>query len=119
MSDLLPGGFELVLDTPASTPPAQDDPDREQPASADVPAAPTLARPGSSFVPEHAEMREDRVVLYGTIQPQMQEFRYRIRAGSIGEFEIPPVHAESMYRQDVLARGSPGERMIVAPVDGE
>jgi alpha-2-macroglobulin len=119
VSDLLPGGFELVLDTPASASPARQDTDTEEPAGADVPVVPTLARPGSSFMPQHAEMREDRVVLYGTVQPQMQEFRYRIRAGSVGEFAIPPVHAESMYRQDVLARGGPGQRMIVLPADEE
>lgn len=119
VSDLLPGGFELVLDTPANASPARQDTDDEETAGADVPVVPTLARPGSSFLPQHAEMREDRVVLYGTIQPQMQEFRYRIRAGSVGEFEIPPVHAESMYRQDVLARGGPGQRMIVVAADEE
>lgn len=127
VSDLLPGGFELVLSPPAAAEDAARDADDAREESFDemddedaqgdeaAPRAASLALPGSSFRPEHAELREDRVVLYGTVVPDVREFRYRIRAGSVGEFAIPPVHAGSMYLQHVIARGGPAGRLTVTP----
>lgn len=69
------------------------------------PAAPTLALPGSTFVPRHVEPREDRVLLYGNVGSGMQEFRYKIRAGNAGRFAVPPVVAEAMYERGVFAQG--------------
>lgn len=115
VSDLLPGGFEIVLDPPAGDDGYSDGGGNQH--GQGVPRAANLALPGSSFSPGHTELREDRVVLYGTAAPQMREFRYRIRAGSVGEFAIPPVHAGSMDRQDVIARGGPAGRLVVTPKD--
>lgn len=130
ISDLLPGGFELVLDPRAAAEGearSADDAHEESFDGGDetgvnqegdaTPRTASLALPGTTFSPDHVDLREDRVVLYGTVAPQAREFRYRIRAGSVGEFAIPPVHAESMYRQDVLARGGPAGRLTVTPED--
>ncbi len=105
--DLLPGGFEVVMQSP----PPQGDTDCED--CSDEPAAPTLALPGSSFVPEHVEPREDRVLLYGNVGSGMQEYRYRIRAGNAGRFAVPPVYAEAMYERGVFAQGVGGNRVEV------
>jgi uncharacterized protein YfaS (alpha-2-macroglobulin family) len=105
--DLLPGGFEVVMQTP---PPANDT-DCED--CGDEPVAPTLALPGSSFVPEHVEPREDRVLLYGNVGSGMQEFKYKIRAGNAGKFAVPPVYAEAMYERGVYAQGAGGQPMEV------
>lgn len=130
ISDLLPGGFELVLTPPAPAEAAargadsardedfDDGRDEDAPTGEAQPQAASLALPGSTFPTDHTEPREDRVVLYGTVSPEAREFRYRIRAGSVGEFAIPPVHAESMYRQDVIARGGPAGRMVVTAAVG-
>ena len=100
--DLLPGGFETVMQTP----PPQGDTDCED--CGGEPAAPTLALAGSTFNPEHVEPREDRVLLYGNVGTGMQEYKYKIRAGNAGKFAVPPVYAEAMYERGVYAQGVGG-----------
>ena len=109
--DLLPGGFETVMQTPA-----QDSPDDEdQGDRGSEPAASTLALPGSTFVPEHVEPREDRVLLYGNVYGDVREYRYRIRAGNVGTFAVPPIRADAMYVRSVYAQGTSGETLTVRP----
>ena len=116
--DLLPGGFEAVLTAPAAAE-AQASASTEAEggaAEANQPAVPVLALPESTFYPVHQEIREDRVVLYGSLSRDMQEFRYRIRATATGTFQVPPAFAEHMYRSGVLARGGPaGTLTVTAP----
>lgn len=100
--DLLPGGFEVVMQSP----PVQGDTDCED--CGGEPVASTLALPGSSFTPEHVEPREDRVLLYGNVGTGMQEFKYTIRAGNAGKFTVAPVYAEAMYERGVYAQGAGG-----------
>ena len=97
--DLLPGGFEVVMQSP----PPQADTDCED--CGDEPVAPTLALPGSTYTPEHVEPREDRVLLYGNVGLGMHEYRYKISAGNAGRFAVPPVYAEAMYERGVFAQG--------------
>jgi alpha-2-macroglobulin len=104
--DLLPGGFETVMQLPPASGASDADADAQ-------PAAATLALPGTTFAPEHVEPREDRVLLYGNVGPSMQEYRYRIRAGNAGRFASPPVYAESMYERGVYAQGTPGTSIEV------
>lgn len=129
--DLLPGGFEPVLQQPeaalAIRKSASDEADYEecdgedcgdgegsaQPSNA--PPAPTLAMPGSSFQPRHVEQREDRIVLYGMVRAQVSEFRYRVRANNSGRFVVPPIYAESMYERAVYAQGGPAGTLQVTP----
>ncbi|MCZ8319799.1 MAG: alpha-2-macroglobulin [Silanimonas sp.] len=120
--DLLPGGFEVVLSPPAAAEaaaPQDRDGDGEPDApseEASEPAAPVLAVAGSTFVPDHAEVREDRVVLYGAMTPDVREFRYRIRATATGSFRVPPAFAEHLYRARVLTRGdAAGTLTVTAP----
>jgi alpha-2-macroglobulin len=111
--DLLPGGFDLVLQSgsPGADSSGGDEEDGgEAPAAA---AAPALALPGSTLVVEHVEPREDRVVLYATAQGEVREYRYRIKASSVGKFVIPPPYAESMYERDVYAQGGAAGSLTV------
>lgn len=93
--DLLPGGFEVVLD---SIP-------RQRPGDLDT-------TPDSVWRAEHVDAREDRVLMFGTIGPNVQEYTYRIKATNKGRYTIPPVFAESMYDRTVQARGL-GDTMVV------
>jgi uncharacterized protein YfaS (alpha-2-macroglobulin family) len=118
--DLLPGGFEVVLTPPAAAEAqgsASNDVEGEGGAAeANQPAVPVLALAESTFYPVHEEIREDRVVLYGSMARDMQEFRYRIRATATGTFQVPPAFAEHMYRSGVIARGGPaGSITVTAP----
>ncbi len=125
--DLLPGGFEPVMQY-AATDAATSGGDDGEPADSDcedceddgasedsAPVAPaqTLALPGSTFQPLHAEQREDRVILYGNVGGSVSEFRYRVRANNSGSFTVPPAYAESMYERSVYAQGGPAGRLQV------
>ena len=79
-----------------------------------VPPTLPLALPGSTLLPQHLEVREDRVVLYADATAEVREFRYRVRANNVGSFGVPPVYAESMYDRGVYAQGGPAGRLQVA-----
>jgi alpha-2-macroglobulin len=93
--DLLPGGFEVVLD---SLP-------RAHPGGLDT-------TPDSAWRADNVDAREDRVVMFGTVGESVQEYVYRIKATNRGAYTVPPVFAESMYDRTVQARGL-GDRITV------
>lgn len=93
--DLLPGGFEPVLqaaDAPAAAP-----------AENKSGWTNRLGNAGSWNV-DYADVREDRVVLYGHVTSNTAEYRYRIRATNAGTFVVPPAYGESLYEREVKAR---------------
>lgn len=87
--DLLPGGFEVLRDSVR---------DRAQTWHAD-----------------YVDIREDRLVLYGTVSDQVKTFEYQVKLTGRGEFVVPPPFAESMYHLDVQAQGLPGRFHVTAP----
>lgn len=87
LTDLLPGGFEPVQS-------------RDEQGAAN-----TISGPGL----EHADVREDRVVLYSRATANAQTYTYRIRATNAGEFTVPPAYAESMYERTKQARSLAGK----------
>jgi len=106
--DLLPGGFEVVQNPPPA--PTEDTNTDAGNANSDSAAAqqPAWRSPigvtGSNWALEYADIREDRVVLYGTASRSVNEFVYRIRATNAGTFLVPPAYGESMYDRTVQAR---------------
>jgi uncharacterized protein YfaS (alpha-2-macroglobulin family) len=58
----------------------------------------------SGWQPDYADVREDRIVIYGSAVSNIQEFVYRIRATNAGVFVSPPAFGESMYEREVQAR---------------
>ena len=79
--DLLPGGFEPVLDGASAT---------------------------AGWSPQHVELREDRVVAFGLVDLRAGEFTYRVRATTAGSFVAPPAYVESMYSPGVQGRSAAG-----------
>jgi uncharacterized protein YfaS (alpha-2-macroglobulin family) len=57
----------------------------------------------SGWSPDYADIREDRLVLYGTASPQTSSFSYQARAVNAGLFTTPPLFAEAMYDKAVWA----------------
>ncbi len=109
--DLLPGGFEPVVQLP---PPAADSGENEDEADGDsAPPVPTLALPDSTLYTEHVEQREDRIVLYASAGPSVAEFLYKIRPSNPGSFVVPPAYAESMYERSIYAQGGPAGNIEV------
>jgi uncharacterized protein YfaS (alpha-2-macroglobulin family) len=118
--DLLPGGFEPVIEPP---PPVTDQQQADTDAQADQggdsevkPAAfrSPVGLSTSTWQPDYADIREDRVVIYGTATPDVREFVYRIKASSAGKFIVPAAYGESMYDRSVQARSPGGSTLTVA-----
>ncbi len=106
--DLLPGGFEPVIQPPPADSGEGDSNAWRSP----------IGLSSSTWSPEYADIREDRVVIYGEATPDVREFVYRIRATNAGRFQVAPVYAESMYDRKIQARSSGGTVLEVQPADG-
>ncbi|TCO83350.1 hypothetical protein EV699_10248 [Plasticicumulans lactativorans] len=94
--DLLPAGFELEN--------ARLGPNR---SATELAWLPTLAEP------RHVELRDDRYVAALELGEQRRfTLAYLVRAVTPGEFRVPAVFAEDMYRPEVRGRGAPGSVKI-------
>jgi uncharacterized protein YfaS (alpha-2-macroglobulin family) len=71
--DLLPGGFEVVRDSI------------------------------NSENLDYADIREDRVLFFTSLDTSAKEIVYRIKAINTGKYTVPPIQAESMYNPKVHA----------------
>ncbi|MBC7993729.1 MAG: alpha-2-macroglobulin family protein, partial [Rhizobacter sp.] len=91
LTDLLPGGFEVVQSRDAN-------------GAASSVNGPSL---------EYADVREERVVIYSSATTSVQTYSYRLRATNTGEFTVPPAYAESMYERDKQARSLAGRITVV------
>ncbi|KWI48481.1 alpha-2-macroglobulin [Burkholderia pseudomultivorans] len=116
--DLLPGGFDPVIAPPPATD-AQDgsngdggDGGASAPA-ADAPWRSPIGVAGSTWQPQFADVREDRVVIYGTATSDVREFVYRIKATNAGRFVVPPAYGESMYDRRLQAQAPGGAALTV------
>lgn len=104
--DLLTGGFEAVLQNPA----AKDHTESEDGSEDEENFARWQDRlkTGGNWAADYVDVREDRVLLYGTLGKEMAEYRYRAKATAAGVFNIPPVYAEAMYIPILRAHSGAG-----------
>ena len=109
ITDLLPGGFEVVEQERAES----DEDSEDQPIYAGQGAAARISLAESTMQLEYADVREDRVVLYAQAGSEISEFRYRIKATTPGTFAIPPSFAASMYERQIYANSARGEVLEV------
>ncbi|RZL64993.1 MAG: alpha-2-macroglobulin family protein [Variovorax sp.] len=100
--DLLPGGLEPVLQA------AGDD----DAANADAPIWQKRLGGKGTWKVQYADIREDRVVFYGSVDKDLLEITYKARATNVGDFVVPAAYAEAMYDRRVFAR-SAGSRFAV------
>ena len=111
--DLLPGGFDLVI--PSTAP--EEQPLRSASLSGEGNAGCLclwlLTRPAN--FPDFADLREDRVVLYGRATGEVQEFSYKIKATNAGSYVVPAAFGESMYDPKVRARSTATRLRIDRP----
>jgi alpha-2-macroglobulin len=124
--DLLPGGFEPVIEPPPA-PSQTDESNNDQGDQADqggdsgndasdarpAPWHSPIGLASSTWQPDYADIREDRVVIYGTASPDVKEFVYRIKASNAGKFLVPPAFGESMYDRRIQARSPGGATLTV------
>jgi hypothetical protein len=85
IEDLLPGGFEIVEESVRS-------------------GRCTYGWGGIDYV----DVREDRLLAFGSVTGTETEIKYRIKATNAGTYAIPPIQAEAMYHQKIRARGVSG-----------
>lgn len=93
----------------------EDDQGDEQPVGSAGSGVLTIALPGSTFALDYLDVREDRVVLYGSVGKEMATFLYKIKATNAGKVVVPAISAESMYDRSVRARGEPGTLTVSRP----
>ncbi|TDR48618.1 hypothetical protein DFR29_101238 [Tahibacter aquaticus] len=114
--DLLPGGFEVVQEIPAApAPPEGTEGEGESAPAATGGWQGTVGLASSSWMPDYADVRDDRVVIYGTATTDVREFVYRIKATNVGSFVVPPAYGESMYDRTVQAQSLGGKIAVVKP----
>ncbi|POZ49835.1 alpha-2-macroglobulin [Methylovulum psychrotolerans] len=124
--DLLPGGIEPVLNsknTQPETATANGDPEKETESDADNQTedgadtwqAPLGDSKASTWQPSYMDVRDDRVVLYGSVGRSVGTFVYRVRAANAGLYAIPAPFAEGMYDRKLQARGTEGKLQVVKP----
>lgn len=67
----------------------------------------------NDWTPDYADIREDRVILYGSIGDSAKIYSYRIKATNEGKFVIPAIYAEGMYDRSVKANSKGGTTFTV------
>jgi uncharacterized repeat protein (TIGR01451 family) len=83
IEDLLPGGFEIV-------------PESAHTGECDYSGI------------DYEDVREDRLLAFGSISGTETEITYKIKATNPGTYTIPPVQAEAMYHLKIRGRGVTG-----------
>ncbi|MBZ9610527.1 alpha-2-macroglobulin family protein [Rheinheimera maricola] len=63
---------------------------------------------------DYVDIREDRIVYYGTFGTQMTELKYQVKVTAAGDFTLPVVQAESMYDNSVHASTAAGRFVVSA-----
>ncbi|MCL2162621.1 MAG: alpha-2-macroglobulin family protein, partial [Betaproteobacteria bacterium] len=125
--DLLPGGFDLVMNPPreetnesqqtsrrdTSSEDESGDGDDDEYREVEVESWPAPFGNSPTNWVQYADMREDRIVLYGLLESSVTEFVYKIRATNVGTYTLPPAYAEGLYRRSVRGRSLPGEKITV------
>ncbi|MDR1839356.1 MAG: hypothetical protein LBQ93_07245, partial [Treponema sp.] len=65
------------------------------------------------WTPDYVDIREDRIVVYGTVTSRVSSFSYTTRAINAGSFTAPPLFAEAMYDKSVWAlRPQPAIKVV-------
>ena len=86
--DLLPGGFEVIRSS--------------------------VPRRVQGWQADYVDVREDRVIFYGSVQRAVRELTYRVKVTAPGHFTVPPAVAVSMYDRSLHA-ATAASSLTVAP----
>jgi hypothetical protein len=132
ISDLLPAGFEVVLNSVRKNKLEPESANDVSPSESESPAESGEGDEGASFWPWHLminrayaesivplahipnmatdliDVREDRVNIYVSLDQDMKEYSYKIKAISKGKFVVPGIYARGLYRTDLTGQGASG-----------
>ena len=65
-----------------------------------------------SWRPDYVDVREDRLVIYGSAGDKVSSFTYKAKATASGSFTVPPMFAESMYNKSIRAV-APQKKLVI------
>ncbi len=103
--DMLPAGFEVENPRLVSSARGLWG-ERSAPRAAGGQAS---QRQQQDFRPDYIDIRDDRLILYGSLRyQQQQKFYYPLRVVTQGTFTVPPIAAEAMYDPSKAAVASSG-----------
>jgi alpha-2-macroglobulin len=86
--DLLPGGFEVIRNS--------------------------VSRIANNWQATYVEIREDRIIYYGSFDSKVRELIYKVKLTSAGDFVIPPSYAESMYDRSIRSVSEAGKFKVTS-----
>lgn len=79
-----------------------------------APEASTSSMKQQVFKPDYIDIRDDRLLFYGSFQYQREHvFYYPLRVVTEGRFTVPPVSAEAMYDPSKSAVASTGTIQVI------
>ncbi|WP_373768181.1 alpha-2-macroglobulin [Glaesserella sp.] len=96
VTDLFPSGFEVIWQNKVKT--DDDEPDNGEPDE---------IMPLLRWDPIHTDVREDRLLNYGTATEKSMILTYQLKAVNVGQYHLPAIYAESMYNRTVKAQYVP------------
>lgn len=82
------------------------------PAGLEADIASIRERNDARWAPDYVDIREDRLVVFGIVRPELNTFTYQARAVNKGSFVVPPLFAEALYDKNVWAM-RPQERLTI------
>jgi len=94
ITDMLPAGFEI-----------------ENPRIAESPEMTWASK--NAFIPEHLDIRDDRINIFATATGQVKTFYYVVRAVSKGKFKMGPVSADAMYNGEYHSINGAGNIIVI------
>ena len=114
--DLLPGGFEIVQQPRAAVQRESDgDYDDEEGYYEEPSYSSPITFAGSTWAIDYADAREDRVIIYGTIDRDTRSFSYQIKATNAGVYQSAPIYAEAMYDREIQGLGVGLGKITILP----
>jgi len=124
--DLLPGALEAIIQpTPEKASDESSSENSESSEGEEGEESQAQAKPQNdeqkpadrlggkgSWQTEFIDIREDRVVLYGSVGRDLAEYTYKVKVVAAGTFVVPPAYAESMYERGIKARSAAGSIIV-------
>ncbi|MDR2790048.1 MAG: alpha-2-macroglobulin family protein [Campylobacteraceae bacterium] len=122
--DLLPGGFEVVQQLAVSQEQEREDEyydDEEyeedeyyEEDDRNAYVSPIMAH-DSTWGADYSDIREDRVIIYGTAYQDVRTFKYQIKSTNEGVYAVAPIYAEAMYDREIQALSADSGSITVLP----
>lgn len=72
----------------------------------------SIRNASGSLDPNYTDIRDDRVIFYCNVGPDVKEIRYKVSAIANGSFVVPPLFAQAMYDNKVKAL-KPYDKIVV------